>query len=228
VKAVYITPHHHFPTTVTLSAERRLHLLELSHKYKFAIIEDDYDYDFHYNSGPILPLASFDQHGSVVYMGSFSKLLAPGIRVGYLVAPRNLVSALCRARRYIDRQGDFVMERALAQLIAEGDFQRHLKKSLRAYRIRRDLFCGELAKKCNEHISFQIPEGGMVVWSKFHPNINLKKLQQYLISKQVILDVDREILKNHHATRLGFASLNEPEITRATTILGAGLSASVD
>ncbi len=220
VTAIYITPHHHFPTTVTLSAERRLHLLELSQKHQFAILEDDYDYDFHYASGPILPLASFDRQGSVIYMGSFSKLLAPGIRIGYLVAPQNLIQALNQARRHLDRQGDFVLERALSQLILDGDLQRHLKKSLKAYRIRRNLFCQTLKKRCLEFVNFNPPEGGMAIWTKFNSSLDLKNLSENLASKGVYLDVDREILRQHHATRLGFASLNETEIVTAVEILG--------
>ncbi len=218
-RAIYITPHHHYPTTVTLSAERRLKLLELSHKYRFAVLEDDYDYDFHYTSGPILPLASYDHMGAVVYMGSFSKLLAPGIRVGYLVAPENLISMLCHTRRHIDRQGDFVLERALSQLIIDGDLKRHLKKSLRTYHQRRDHFCRLLLELCDEFVNFCIPEGGMAVWTEFVPGIDIGKLQQDLEKRRMSLDVNPQIIKTHRATRLGFASLNQNEAEKALEIL---------
>ena len=79
IKAVYVTPHHHHPTTVTLSAERRIQLLNLAEEYKFAIIEDDYDYDFNYNHAPILPLKSHDIHGNVIYIGSICKTVAPHV-----------------------------------------------------------------------------------------------------------------------------------------------------
>ena len=81
IKAVYITSHHHPTTTVTLSAERRLHLLNLVRKYRFAIIEDDYD--FNYNHAPILPLASHDDRKNVIYIGSVCKTVAPVFRIGY-------------------------------------------------------------------------------------------------------------------------------------------------
>ena len=74
IKAEYVTSHHHHPTTVTLSAERRIHLLNLAKKYNFAIIEDDYDYDFNYNHSPILPLASHDINGNVIYNESINYL----------------------------------------------------------------------------------------------------------------------------------------------------------
>ena len=78
IKALYITSHHHYPTTVTLIASRRIKLLSLAEKFGFIIIEDDYDYDFHYLSSPILPLVSADTKGMVVYIGTLSKTIAPG------------------------------------------------------------------------------------------------------------------------------------------------------
>ncbi|MDA9774451.1 PLP-dependent aminotransferase family protein, partial [Saprospiraceae bacterium] len=101
LRCVYITPHHHLPTTVTLSASRRMRLLEIANKYDFYIIEDDYDYDFHYKGAPILPLASADDQCRVIYVGSMSKILAPGIRFGYLAAGAELVAKMKKLRRNI-------------------------------------------------------------------------------------------------------------------------------
>ena len=91
IKAIYVIPHHHYPTTVTLSIERRIALLKLAQQYHFAIIEDDYDYDYHYASSPYLPLASSQHNGNTLYIGSFSKLLDPSIRIGFMVAPFNFI-----------------------------------------------------------------------------------------------------------------------------------------
>lgn len=99
IRAVYVTPHHQFPTTVTLSAARRMRLLELAREHRFAIIEDDYDYEFHYEGSPVLPLASADPHGVVIYIGTMSKVLAPALRIGYVAAPRNVSSASLRCAR---------------------------------------------------------------------------------------------------------------------------------
>ena len=113
IKAVYVTSHHHHPTTVTLSADRRIHLLNLAQTYHFALIEDDYDYDFHYNHAPILPLASHDTNGNVIYIGSVCKTVAPVFRVGYLIAPAAFVEEAANLRRFIDRQGDSLLELTL-------------------------------------------------------------------------------------------------------------------
>ena len=85
---LYVIPHHHHPTTVTLSANRRMKLLDIIRNFKLPVIEDDYDYDFHYNKTPILPLASADHNGYVLYIGSITKSFASSVRIGYLVGWR--------------------------------------------------------------------------------------------------------------------------------------------
>src|SRR5688572_1850900 len=117
LRAVYVTPHHQFPTTVTLSPARRLQLLGLARARRFVIIEEDYDHEFHYDGRPALPLASADQWGVVAYVGTFSRVLAPGLRIGYVVAPRAVLASVVAHRLHIDVQGDRVLECALAHLI---------------------------------------------------------------------------------------------------------------
>jgi GntR family transcriptional regulator/MocR family aminotransferase len=173
IRLVYTTPHHHYPTTVALRAERRLRLLQLAEKYGFIIFEDDYDYDFHYLSRPLLPLAASDHAGMVLYCGSFSKTVSPAFRVGYLAGPENVIHHLSRLRRIIDRQGDNLLENAMAELLRQGVIQRHLRKSLRAYKARRDLFCELLKEKLDGKVEFQMPDGGMAVWARFDKAIDL-------------------------------------------------------
>lgn len=226
IRAVFIMPHHHNPTTVSLSAERRMKLLMLAEKYRFAIIEDDYDFDFHYNSSPILPMSSSDRAGSVIYVGSFSKTVAPGLRTGFVVAPANFINDLSRLSRFIDCHGNMAMERAIAMLFEEGEIRRHMKKALKAYHIRRDLFCELLKTKLGDLVSFQVPEGGLAVWVTFHDSINLPQLRKValkkglLISKSVFSDAEGNKL---NAIRMGFASLNEKEIEDATSLLKASV-----
>jgi GntR family transcriptional regulator/MocR family aminotransferase len=152
IKAIYTTSHHHHPTTVTLSAERRIHLLNLSKKYKFAIIEDDYDYDFHYSHAPILPLASHDTDGTVIYVGSICKSVAPVYRVGYLVASKDFVDECAKLRRFIDRQGDAILELTFARFIKYGGLDRHIKKVLKIYKSRKEHFCSLLKNRVRKNI----------------------------------------------------------------------------
>ena len=175
---LYIIPHHHHPTTVTLSAARRMKLLSLIREYKLPVIEDDYDYDFHYARSPILPLASADHDGYVIYIGSITKCFASSIRMGYLVATEDFVNNAAQLKRMIDIRGDVLLEESLAILFNNGDMQKHLKKSLKIYQQRRDLFCDLLEKEFKGKLSFIKPSGGMSVWVRFDKRYPLQKISE--------------------------------------------------
>jgi GntR family transcriptional regulator/MocR family aminotransferase len=176
IRMLFVIPHHHQPTTVTLCSERRMRLLELAKTYKFAIVEDDYDYDFHYSSSPILPLASADDYGSVIYVGSFCKTIASGLRIGFMIAPQNLITQATRLRRLIDRQGEQLLEEAMANLLKNGDIGRHLKKANKLYQERRDVLCRLLQEKLGDNVSFNIPNGGFAVWMEYKNGIDRLKV----------------------------------------------------
>jgi hypothetical protein len=106
VRALFITPQHQYPTTVTLPTGRRLAILRLAAAERFAIVEDDFDSEFHFEGRPVLPLAANDPAGAVVYVGTLSKVLAPGRRLGYVHAPAEVSACIAEHRRCVDRQGD--------------------------------------------------------------------------------------------------------------------------
>lgn len=219
IRMLYLTPHHHYPTTVTLSAQRRLQLLQLAEEFEFIILEDDYDYDFHYDRSPILPLASADTNGMVIYIGSFGKSLAPGFRTGFVVAPENLMDEMRKYLGIIDRQGDILMEHVLGEMIAEGEISRYLKKSLKVYRERRDDFCLLLDAHLGNRIRFQKPSGGLAVWMEWNMEINLMKLcrecsDNDLFIPRTLLYQNRDLA----AMRLGFGNLNRDEMENSVGI----------
>ncbi|MBD2753478.1 aminotransferase-like domain-containing protein [Spirosoma validum] len=222
VRMVYVTPHHHYPTTVTLRADRRVRLLQLAEQYGFVILEDDYDYDFHFLSRPILPLASADRKGMVVYVGSLTKSVAPAFRVGYVVAPTTLIDELARLRRIIDRQGDQMLEFAIGQLFKTGDLKRHFRKALRTYHARRDHFCDLLTTELANVVTFTKPDGGMAVWTTFEPGTNMEALAQRAGRKGLFLSSGvshNPPGQRLNSTRLGFASSTEDELERSVAIL---------
>ncbi len=214
IKAVYTTSHHHHPTTVTMSAQKRLQLLNLAKKYGFAIIEDDYDYDFNYNHAPILPLASHDVSGNVIYVGSVCKIVAPVFRVGYLVATKDFVDECAKLRRFIDRQGDTVLETTFAKFIKEGALDRHIKKVIKIYKERRDVFCKLLQEHLKEYLSFEIPKGGMAVWVTLNKKYSWTQVAS-IAKEQKLLFIEplRYDMANtgHNAIRIGFARYNTSE-----------------
>ncbi|AYL95703.1 PLP-dependent aminotransferase family protein [Mucilaginibacter celer] len=222
VRMLYVVPHHHQPTTVTLSSERRMRLLELARKYQFAIIEDDYDFDFHYTCGPILPLISADYNGNVIYVGSFCKTIAPGIRIGFMVAPQNFLQQAIRLRRHIDRQGEHLLEEAMASLLKNGDIGRHLKKANKLYHERRDTLCSLLNRQMGHLIEFKIPDGGFAIWVKYLNGVDSalvsEKANELGLSIGAGTDYYYDRAFKHSFVRIGFASLNEKEMTEAVEI----------
>jgi GntR family transcriptional regulator/MocR family aminotransferase len=224
LRAVYVTPHHQFPTTVTLSAGRRMQLLDLARQYRFAIIEEDYDHEFHYDGAPVLPLASSDRWGVVAYVGSFSKVLAPAMRIGYVVAPRALVKSVAAQRLYIDVQGDRVLEYAVAELLEEGQIQRYIRRIKRIYAERRNVLADALRRKLGEALTFSMPAGGIALWAKAADDIDIDRWAGRARSQGAMMITARHFAvdgKPRPYARLGFASLNEQELVEAVRRLAA-------
>jgi GntR family transcriptional regulator / MocR family aminotransferase len=222
VRMVYVTPHHHYPTTVSLRIDRRLELLSLANEYGFIIFEDDYDFDFHYKHRPLLPLASADDNGMVIYCGSFSKSFSPAFRMGYLAASQNVIEHLGKVRMLLDRQGDHILDNAMGELLNEGTVQRYLRKTLGVYHERRDHFCALLKQELGEFVQFEIPEGGMSVWTVFKKGINLEKLSGRAQEKGLFISNGKAHEYTGYtinALRLGFASSSIEQLTESVSIL---------
>jgi GntR family transcriptional regulator/MocR family aminotransferase len=205
-----------------MSTERRLKLLNLAKEYRFAIIEDDYDFDFHYDNKPYLPLASIDHNQNVIYIGSISKTFAPALRIGFMTGPSAFVEAAASLRELIDKQGDTLLEEAFSVMFNDGEMERHFRKSLKIYKQRRNLFCQILKSDFNEVIKFRVPEGGLAVWANFDKKIDLIKMAEDA-SKKGLHIANGNFYKNEsfstNALRMGFASLQENEMAEAFAIL---------
>ncbi len=218
LKLVSVTPHHQFPTTVTLSPGRRLQLLELARRHRLAILEDDYDHEFHYDAQPILPLASVDTAGVVVYVGTLSKILAPGLRIGYVVAPRPVVDRIAVLRQIADRQGDLAGEVAVAQLLEDGDVTRHVRRMRAVYHGRRDFLAAALRRELGSALSFDVPTGGMAIWARAAEGLDVERWARLAIEEGTAFytagyfAVDE---RPRNALRLGFSSLDESETLEA-------------
>ena len=132
-----VTPSHQYPSGVTMSLERRLALLEWADRAGAWVVEDDYDSEYRYSGRPLEALQGLDPAGDVVYVGTFSKVLSPGLRLGYLVAPPDLVDAFVAARELTDRHSPQVEQAVLADFMAEGHFGRHVRRMRSLYAERR-------------------------------------------------------------------------------------------
>lgn len=145
-RLVYVTPSHQFPLGVPMSLPRRLALLAWAERHGAAILEDDYDSELRFSGRPLEPLQSLDRSGRVLYAGTFSKVLVPSLRLGFLVAPPSLMPALHQAKRLSDGHGAPEPQRALAELLEDGTFARHLRRVLATYSDRRARLLTSIAR----------------------------------------------------------------------------------
>ncbi|WP_424192133.1 PLP-dependent aminotransferase family protein [Ampullimonas aquatilis] len=213
IRAVYVTPHHQFPTTVMMPVERRLRLLMLAEQFGFVIVEDDYDHEFHFDHRPMLPLASGDHAGQVIYIGSLSKVLAPGLRVGYLAASPDIVNRCVAEIMLIDRQGNAVTELAVAELMESGELKRHIRRALRIYEQRRNSAAAAIRTELSPWLDFDLPAGGLAFWLRLADGMNPDALAEEALRHRVRILPGTQFSIGKAASvsgvRLGFASLDE-------------------
>jgi GntR family transcriptional regulator/MocR family aminotransferase len=224
IRAVYLTPHHQLPTTSTLSPPRRKHLLELARKRRWLILEDDYDHEFQYAGAPVLPLAHEDRHGVVVYFGTLSKVVAPGLRIAFVVAPPPVIDRIAAYRRFVDVQGDQILERAVCDLLEDGEIDRHIRRMARIYRARCAALCEALRSEL-PILRFAPPAGGMAVWAEA-PGIDVdawaaRALELGVSFQPASLFACGDVALD--ALRIGFAACDEAELREAVRRMARAL-----
>jgi GntR family transcriptional regulator/MocR family aminotransferase len=226
LRAIYVTPHHQYPTTVTLKAARRLALLTLARAERMAIIEDDYDHEFHYDGRPVLPLASADDTGLVVYIGTLSKILAPGLRIGYIVAPPPVLGSVSAIRSLLDIQGDLATEAAVAALIEDGELQRHIARVRRVYANRREILANSLRRVFGDGVEFTLAAGGMALWVRLCMVADVEAWARRSVENGVSWYTGRRYAFDGQPkpfARFSFAWLNERELPEAVKRMAAAL-----
>ena len=229
VRAIYVTPHHQFPTTVIMTAERRLKLLMLAEQYDFTIVEDDYDHEFHFSHHPVFPLASTNHGGRVMYVGSLSKVLAPGLRVGYLVATAGLIDHCAQEVMLIDRQGNAVTELAVAELMNSGEIRRHIRRTFKIYNERRNLLIALIEKELKDYVTFDAPDGGLAIWLRLKEGYDVEHIARQALTHKVRIlpgTLFSESQQSIQAIRLGFGSLTTAELEKGVLSLKSAFSNS--
>ncbi|MBT0668025.1 PLP-dependent aminotransferase family protein [Novosphingobium profundi] len=223
VRAVFLTPHHQFPTTVALRPERRLQVLDVARQFGVAIIEDDYDHEFHFQSQPLLPMAGYAP-GQVIYLGSMSKLLLPALRIGYLAAPEPVIAAIAHRVSLTDGMGNTVTEETCADLIESGEVRRHARKAWRVYAERRSAFAALLEEELAGAAQFTLPDGGLAFWVRFAGDLDA--IEERARAAGLRFASHRSFMSRESAQkglRLGFASLDASEARRAIATLAAAV-----
>jgi GntR family transcriptional regulator/MocR family aminotransferase len=168
VRLAYVTPSHQFPTGVIMTLARRLALLEWAERTGAWIFEDDYDSEFRYGVRPVESLQGLDRHGRVIYAGTFSKVLFPSLRLGYLVVPDALVDAFRAAKALADTGTGGLEQRALARFIRDGHFDRHLRRVRARNGQRRAALVAALHERVGDRVEVLGANAGLHVMLRLH------------------------------------------------------------
>jgi GntR family transcriptional regulator/MocR family aminotransferase len=215
IKLVYVTPSHQFPTGAVLSLPRRLELLAWAQKTGTMIIEDDYDSEYRYGERPIPALQGLDQSGSVIYVGTFSKVLFPALRLGYLVLPEDIVNVFARGKWLADRQCSLLEQYALTDFITEGHLERHIRRMRSLYDQRRQTLVQSLFSHFGNRVKILGENAGMHLMVKIDTNFSDDEIvQRAAVAGVGIGAAYPQYLKDSPGSEfiLGYAELNQQQI----------------
>lgn len=219
LRLLYLTPHHQFPTGVTLAPGRRGQILEWAARHRFAVVEDDGDFEFHTGLRPPLPMAAQDASGRIITLGSFSRLLAPGLRLGFIAAQPALIEKLARLRQRLDLSGDRVMERAVGDLLRGGELQRFIRKARLAYQARRQHVLKRVGAWPGLHSE---GHGGLGLWIRAEEGTDLGPWVESCAARSLRISAGRDYDStgaSTHALRLGFGGHSEAELNQALDLM---------
>jgi GntR family transcriptional regulator/MocR family aminotransferase len=226
-RAVYVTPSHQFPLSVTMSLQRRLGLLRWAAANDAWILEDDYDSEYRYAGRPLASLQGLDEHGRVIYIGTFSKVMFPSLRLGYAIVPAELAEAFARARAAADRHPPSVDQAALAEFIAQGHLGRHVRRVRALYQERRDLLCELSRRELAGLLDLLSPDTGMhtVGWLPEKANDRAASKRAFDAGVDVPpLSVYRHTHGGRGALLLGFSAYDARELAGGVHRLAQALT----
>ncbi len=226
---VYTTPSHQFPTTVTMPLERRIALLKSAHDNDFLIIEDDYELETSYQGVPVPALKSLDSDGRVVYVGSFSKTLFPGLRLGFMVASKDLIREARALRRLMVRHPPSSNQRITAFFLSLGYYDVHLRRLHRAYRERWQAVVDALSREMSISAG-AAGFGGTSCWVRGADDLDAEKLARLALKKGIIIEPGSVYFalppQPRNYFRLGFSSIPAAKIPEGVKILASLIASS--
>jgi GntR family transcriptional regulator/MocR family aminotransferase len=175
-KLIYTIPTFHNPTGTCLSSQRRLQLIILADRYNIPILEDDFVGDLRYEGRSQPALKALDPGGRVIYVSTFSKILMPGLRVGFLVAEGPVYDRLVHFKRVNDLATSTLIQRALEAYVTVGRYQSYLRRSCQIFRKRRDAMVSALGRHLPAGIRFDLPQGGLFIWLQLPEGLSAESL----------------------------------------------------
>ncbi|MFL6547544.1 MAG: PLP-dependent aminotransferase family protein [Povalibacter sp.] len=221
-RLAFVTPSHQFPLGATMSLRRRLELLEWAQSSSAWIVEDDYDSEYRYESRPIASLQGLDPDARVIYVGTFSKVLFPSMRVGYMVVPMDLLERFLSVRQTIDVSQSDLNQAVLSQFIHEGHFARHIRRLRAVYSERRTVLEASIRKIFGSDLEILGDQSGMHLTVALPPGMNDEEIANRAVTRNLWLwPLSRYYLSDakRHGFLLGFGGVSVEDIPRSVRLL---------
>lgn len=229
-KLLYTVPDFQNPTGVTLSLERRKRLVELANKFDFVILEDTPYREIRYQGEPLPPIKSFDTQGRVIYLGSFSKILAPGLRLGWAVASEEIIQQLGLLKLAADTQCSTLNMAAVSLFLETYDIDEHIAALRRTYRRKKDLMLDTIRRTFPQDVAFTEPSGGLFTWLTFPEGFDTTRfMAEHALPEARVAYVPGATFfplqqEANHA-RLSYSTQTDEAIVKGITALGRLLTA---
>lgn len=185
-KFIYVIPTFQNPTGRTLSLERRKHLIDISSEFSIPIVEDNPYGELRYSGEKVPALKSLDKDGSVIYLGTFSKVMTPGLRIGYTVANKEFIGRVNLLKQALDLSTNTLSEFVAREYLARGIMKKQIPKTVKLYRRKRDIMLSALEEEFPDGTSWTRPDGGMFLWASVDEKINTTDMAMQAIDHGVI------------------------------------------
>jgi GntR family transcriptional regulator / MocR family aminotransferase len=228
IRVVYVTPSHQYPLGISMSASRRLELLDWARRNDAWIIEDDYDSEYRFASRPLGALQGMDDSGRVIYVGTFSKVLFPALRLGYLIVPESLLARFLHHRDALDLFSPTLYQSALSDFIAEGHFARHVRRMRAIYQTRRDTLMEGIRRRLGNRLQIVNADAGLHLCAWFDPPVDdvavVKRAAERGLSP-IALSTCFVGSPSRSGLVLGYGGSNDAQISRAVGILSEVIEA---
>lgn len=216
ISSLYVTPRFQYPTTVTLSPARRRQLAEVVTRYNLFVVEDDFGHNFHFTSKHLMPLCMMLPKSNCLYIATYSKILAPALRLGFVTSSADVIDRLASYRKIIDMQGDEVMERSVLEMIETGEIKRHIRRARKVYQERLDHISDLIDSKLRGKVSYKRPSGGLALW------LTMDWDPRPVFEQRGIAAPIFPLADGRFGIRVGYASMQNEEMEKLVEVMRRG------
>lgn len=230
VKFIYILPNFHNPAGVTLSEERRYRLVEIAGKYGVPIVEDDPYGELRFEGRDLVPIIVLHKE-NVIYLSTFSKTLAPGIRIGWVTAPGRVIDRLIMAKQAADLHTSTFVQMVANDICQRGILKRHVQIIRKVYKERRDVMLAAMEEFFPAGVTWTRPQGGMFLWVRLPEKVDAAKLLRVALEEKVAFVPGAAFFPNgggHNTMRLNFSNASPEMIREGIRRLGRAIAREID